>query len=242
MTQESHRLHFWRARFVPAITLAAALSLNFGASAADDPLKAVFQKMDDAAPKFKGLTADMKYLSHESVIDEDDRNTGTITVRTPKPRDIHILIDFKNPAKTVEISGSNVRMFLPNAMEVQTYDISKGHRAEFEQFARLQFGTTSKDLLSSYTVTLGGPEKIEGQNATRIELVPKSHDLATQFPKIELWISDDLGISLQQKLYMQGGKDYSVATYSNVKLRSNIPDSAVKLTLPKGVTERRISR
>jgi outer membrane lipoprotein-sorting protein len=224
-------MHSWKVRFVLAGTLAAATCLNFGASAADNSLQAVFTKMDQAAPKFKGLTADIKYLSHEAVIDEDDRNHGTITVRMPKPHDLHILIDFKEPAKSVEISGTNIRMFLPNAQEIQVYNVGKGHKSEFEQFARLPFGSTSKELQESYTVALGGPEKIDGQATTRIELTPKSHDLAMQFPKIELWISDDLGISLQQKLYQQG-KNYSVATYSNVQLKSNIPDAAVKLNAP----------
>jgi outer membrane lipoprotein-sorting protein len=90
-------------------------------------------------------------------------------------------------------------------------------------------------------VTLGGPEKINGQDTTRIELVPKSHDLAVQFPKIELWISDDLGISLQQKLYQQG-KSYSVATYSNVHLNPPLSEADVKLNTPKGVKTTRPSR
>ena len=224
-------MYSWSVRLVLAVTLSAAGGLNFGASAADNSLQAVFTKMDQAAPKFKGLTADIKYLSHEGAIDEDDRNNGTITVRMPKPHDLHILIDFKNPAKTVEISGTTARMFLPNSQEIQVYNIGKGHKSEFEQFAKLPFGSTSKELQESYTVALGGPETIEGKPTTRIELTPKSHDMAVQFPKIELWISDDLGVSLQQKLYQQG-KSYSVATYSNVQLKSNIPDSAAKINAP----------
>jgi outer membrane lipoprotein-sorting protein len=234
-------MHFRKARLVLAGTLAAAACLNFGASAADKSLQAVFQKMDQAAPKFKGLTADVAYLSHEGAIDEEERNSGTIKVRLPKPNDLHLLIDFKDPAKTVEISGTTVRMYLPKAGEIQEYNIGKGHRSEFEQFARLPFGSTSKELQASYTVTLGGPEKINGQDTTRIELVPKSHDLAVQFPKIELWISDDLGISLQQKLYQQG-KSYSVATYSNVHLNPTLSEADVKLNTPRGVKITRPSR
>jgi outer membrane lipoprotein-sorting protein len=234
-------MHFRKARLVLAGTLAATGWLNFGASAADKSLQAVFEKMDQAAPKFKGLTADVAYLSHEGVIDEDDRNSGTIKVRVPKPHDLHMLIDFKEPPKTVEISPAAVKIYLPKAAEVQEYDVDKGHRSEFGQFARLAFGSTSKDLQDSYTVTLGGPEKIKDKDTTRIELVPKSHDLAAQFPKIELWISDELGISLQQKLY-QPGKSYSVATYSNVQLKPNISETEVKLNTPKGVKTTHPSR
>jgi outer membrane lipoprotein-sorting protein len=225
----------WKARLVLAGTLGAAAFLNFGASAADNPLKAVFDRMDQAAAKFKGLTANVRYTSHEGVIDLDETSTGTVTVKMPKPHDLHMLIDFQKPdPKTVQINGTKVQIFYPKSLEVQVVDVGKARKADLEGFMRLPFGSTSKEVQDSYNVTLGGPEQIEGQSATRIELVPRSKDLAAQFPKIELWISDDLGISVQQKLY-QPGKSYSVATYTGVKLNANIPDSAVKLNLPKGV-------
>jgi outer membrane lipoprotein-sorting protein len=103
-----------------------------------------------------------------------------------------------------------------------------------EQFLKLGFGSNSKDLLDAYSVKLGGPEAIGGEPATRIELIPKSKDLLATFPKFELWISDNTGISLQQKMY-QPGKDYSMATYTNMQVLANVPDSAVTLNLPKGV-------
>jgi outer membrane lipoprotein-sorting protein len=228
-------MHLPKARLVLAVTLCAVPLLNVGASAADNSLQAVFSHMDQAAAKFKGLTADVRYTSHEAVIDENEISTGTVVVKMPKPHDLHMLIDFKKPdPKTVQINGTKVQIFYPKALEVQVWDVGKARKADLEQFMRLPFGSTSKEIQDSYTVALGGPEKIEGQNATRLELTPKSKDLAAQFPRIELWISDDLGISVQQKLEQQG-KSYSVATYTNVKLNSNIPDSEVKLNLPKGV-------
>jgi outer membrane lipoprotein-sorting protein len=103
-----------------------------------------------------------------------------------------------------------------------------------EQFLKLGFGSTSKDLQDGCKVELGGPDKVNGEAATRIVLTPKSPDLAAQFPKFELWISDATGIAVQQKFY-QPGNTYNVATYSNMTLSPSIPDSAVKLTIPKGV-------
>jgi outer membrane lipoprotein-sorting protein len=243
MTLQSLRIRFSKARIVLAVTLLGAACLNFGASAADNSLQAVFTRMDQAAAKFKGLTADVRYTSHEAVIDEDENSTGTVVVKMPKPHDLHMLIDFKQPdPKTVQIAGTKVQIYYPKAAEVQTWDVGKARKADLEQFMRLPFGSTSKEVQQSYNVTLGGPEKVEGQNSTRIELTPKSKDLAAQFPKIELWISDDLGISIRQKLY-QPGKSYSMATYTNVKLNPNIPDSAVKFpNLPKGVKQTNLQK
>jgi len=203
-----------------------------------DDLAAVYARMDKAAQAFKGMRADMKRVSHTAVMNLDEVNTGTIVVKLPKPRDYHMLIDFAEPdKKTVEVSGATGKMYLPKANEVQEYNFGKGHKAEMEQFVKLGFGSNSSELQQAYTVSYGGPETVAGQKATRIVLVPKNKDLAATFPKIELWIDDKTGISIQQKFYEAGG-NYSVATYSNVRLDSKIPDSDVKLKTPAGVTRR----
>ncbi len=224
-----------RLRFLVWIgTVSAALSPWFGASAADNPLEAVFGRMDQAATKFKGLKADVKKVSHTAVINEDTVDSGTIAVRLPKAHDLRMLIDFQQPdQKKVMIAGTKVVIYYPKTEIAQEYDLGKSHRSQVEQFLLLGFGSNSHDLLDAYSVTFGGPEKIGSQSTTRIELIPKSKDLRAQFPKFELWIADETGISVQQKMYAPGG-DYSMATYSNMTL-GNIPESAVKLNLPKGV-------
>jgi outer membrane lipoprotein-sorting protein len=68
----------------------------------------------------------------------------------------------------------------------------------------------------------------------RIELIPKAREVLQQFPKIELWISEATGYPVQQKLYQTGG-DYMLITYSDVVINPNLPDSAFKLNVPKGV-------
>ncbi|MBZ5625162.1 MAG: hypothetical protein LAQ69_41650 [Acidobacteriia bacterium] len=224
-----------RFRLVLLGTVAAAVGSQFGASAADNSLQAVFTRMDQASVKFKGLKAEMRKLSHTAVINEDSVDTGTIVVRVPKPHDLHMLIDFQQPdQKKVKIAGTKVDIYYPKTEIVQEIDLGKNHRSQVEQFLRLGFGSNSKDLLDAYLVTLGGPETIAGEPTTRIELVPKAKDLLAQFPKFELWISDETGISVQQKMYQPGG-DYSLATYTKMQANISIPESAVSLNPPKGV-------
>ena len=220
-----------------SLRLAVAAAMCASAGAADD-LAAVFARMDQAAPKFKGLRADMKRVSHTAVLKEDSTDTGTIVVKSPKPRDYRMLIRFQKPdEKVLQVSNNTAEVYLPKANEVQVYNFGKGRKAEVEQFLRLGFGTNSKELREGYTVTFGGAETVAGEKATRIVLMPKSAELANMFPKFELWISDATGISIQQKMYEKGG-NYTLATYSNMKLDGNISDSEVKLNLPKGVTRR----
>ena len=221
--------------FVLLATVLAGVYPQFGACAADDSLQPVFNRMDQAAVKFKGLRADMNKLTHTAVINHDDIDVGKIVVKLPKPHDFHMLIDIQEPdKKTVQISGTKVDFFYPKTNTVQEFDLGKSHRGQVEQFLRLGFGSNSKDLLDAYTVTYGGPETVADQKTSRIELIPKNKDLAAQFPKFELWISDQTGISVQQKMYEPGGS-YSLATYTNMQIVPNIPESEVRLSLPKGV-------
>jgi outer membrane lipoprotein-sorting protein len=220
-----------------SLRLAAAALLASSAWGADD-LAAVFARMDQASPKFKGMRADMKQVSHTAVINEDSTDTGRIVVKLPKPHDYRMLITFEQPdKKVVQVSGTTAEIYLPKANEVQVMNFGKGKKAQVEQFLRLGFGSNSKELQDAYTVTYGGEETVAGEKTNRIVLLPKAPDLANMFPKFELWISDKTGISIQQKMYEQGG-NYRLATYSNVKLDPNVSDSEVKLNVPRGVTRR----
>jgi len=220
--------------FVWMIT-AAVFGPRFAVYAADDSLAAVSARMDKASTRFKDLTADMKRVSYTAFIKEESVDTGTIAVKMPKPHDYHLLMDFRSPdPKQVQLTGTRLLVFYPRTTTAQEIDLGKTNKAQIETFMALGFGSNSRDLQNANTVKFGGPESVDGQKATRIELIPKSKDVAVQFPKFELWISDDTGISIQQKIYQPGG-DYSLATYTHMKINQNLPDSAVRINLPKNV-------
>jgi outer membrane lipoprotein-sorting protein len=215
-------------------TILATMALGWGTPAADSSLAATLARMDEAAAKFKGLEADMQEISHTAVINEDSVSVGTIALKRPKSNDIRVLFDFKPPnPKRVLIAGVKVDCYYPGINTVQEYDLGKS-RSLVEQFMLLGFGSNSKDLESAYSIRLGGPETVAGQSATRLELIPKSKDVLAHLNRVDLWISDAMGIAVQQKLFEPGG-DYLLATYTNIKLRPNLPDSAVRLDLPKSV-------
>jgi len=217
---------------IPAIL--AAMAFSWGAPAADSSLAATLARMDQAAAKFKGLQADMQKIAHTAVINADSVDSGTIAVKRLKPYDIRVRIDFKDPnPRQVAIAGVKGSVYYPGINTVQEYNLGK-NRSLVEQFMLLGFGSNSKDLKSAYSIGLGGPETVAGQKTTRIELIPKSQDVLAYLKKVDLWISDALDIAVQQKFYETGG-DYLLTTYTNIKLVPNLPDSAVKLDLPKSV-------
>jgi len=213
--------------------MATALPACPAAFAADD-LAAVLSRIDKAAAMFKGLTAEVRKLAHTAVINEDDTDIGTIAVKRPKPSDLRVLFDIREPdPKTVAFEDSKGQFYYPKRNEVEIYNVGK-IKGLVEQFLLLGFGSTARDLEGAYSIKWGGPETVAGQPATRIELTPKSKEMLAHYNRVDLWISDTTGLAVQQKLFAPGG-DYILATYTNMKTYENLSDSAVKLNLPKDV-------
>ncbi len=190
--------------------------------------------MDQAAANFSGLSADIRRVAHTAVINEDNTDSGTILVKRSKARDVHMLLNFTQPdPKQAEIFDNKFQVYYPKIQTLQIYDLGKS-RSLVDQYLLLGFGSSSKELATAYAITLSGPETVGSEKTTRIELIPKSQELLSHLTKVDLWISDGTGIAVQQKFEMPGG-DYNLATYSNMKINPNLPDSSLKLNLPKGV-------
>ena len=110
---------------------------------------------------------------------------------------------------------------------------SRVARDLMDQFFLAGFGTTSHELQEAYTVRLAGLETIAGQKTTHLELIPKSKEVLQHLKRFELWIADENGLPVQQR-FVPAGQSVLV-TYTNLKVNAGLPDSALKLQLPKGV-------
>jgi len=223
---------WFRTTFVLSSALMALALTGSGAAVSDPALDAVMAGIDQAAATFKGLSADIKKVSHTEVVNVDSMDSGTILVKKLKPKEIRIRIDLTNPQQNVTVGGGRVQIYSPLTKEAQELDLGK-NRGAVEQFMLLGFGSNSAELKSAYTVTLGGAETVEGEKATRIVLTPKDPQVLARLKKCELWISDK-GWTVQQKFYTGGG-DYVLSTYSKMNFSATIADAALKLDLPKGV-------
>jgi outer membrane lipoprotein-sorting protein len=199
-----------------------------------DPLAAVYARIDAAASRFKGLTANIRRLDHMEAIHEEDVETGTIKVKRQKPKELLVRMDIQgtNPKQAV-VNGSKAQVYYPNNPgEIQELELGK-KKSLVDQYLALGFGGSSSDLRAAYVVKPCGEETVAGEATTRLELTPKSSELLDAWKRIDLWISDKGGYAVQQKLY-EKGKDYILITYTNIELNPTIPDSAFHLDVPKG--------
>ncbi len=212
------------------------LGIAFTAFARPHPaadLDAVLGLIDRAGASFRGMSANVKRVSHTAVINEDNVDSGTVLLKRAHQRDMRMLVDFTQPdPKTVAFQGHKVEIYYPKMATVQEFDLGK-NRELLDEFLLIGFGTSRAELQEAYTMRLVGSETIDGEKTERLELVPKSKEVLRHLTKLELWVADN-GYPIQQKFYQPAG-DYMVFTYSSMKINPELADSALKLHLPKNV-------
>jgi outer membrane lipoprotein-sorting protein len=197
-------------------------------------LEETYARMDRAARALTGLKSDFQRVDHTAVLGEDDVESGTFLLKRYQSHDDRFRLSISQPEpREYAFDGRKLEIYLPRAETVDEYEVGK-YKDLAEQFLLLGFGTTSKELVAHYTISLGGAETVGNEETVRLELIPKSPEMLMHLTKVELWISDKLGVPVQQKLYTPGG-NYHLFTYSNVMINPHLADSAVKLNLPKGI-------
>jgi outer membrane lipoprotein-sorting protein len=192
--------------------------------------------MDQSAHSFKSMSADIEEIVYTQMVDQKTISTGTIRLKRSKSGDVRFLVNFTVPdPKSVAFAGTEVRTYKPKENVEQIFDVTN-HKAALEQALLLGFGATSAEIRATYEAAYVGPETVAGQKATEIKLTPRSKDLQGQIQEADLWISDTLGVPVQQKfIYAHAGGNYSEFTYSDLKVNPSLPDGDLQLKTAKGV-------
>ncbi len=183
--------------------------------------------MDTAAKNFRSAEASFVWDQYQKVINETDTQKGKIYFRR-QDNEIQMASDISEPDKKyILYSGGKVQVYQPKIDQVTEYNPGKS-RSDLESFLVLGFGGSGRDLLKSYDVKYLGSETVDGIEAAKLELVPKSTKLRNNVAKILLWIDPERGVSVQQQ-FMEPGGDYRMAKYSDIHLNQKLPDSVFKL-------------
>jgi outer membrane lipoprotein-sorting protein len=201
----------------------------------------VLSKMDQAAPKFSTMSADLTRVTYTKVIDDKSIESGLIRLKKTSPRDLRVLIDFTKPdVKTVAFHGRKGEIYYPKLKTVQEYDLGE-HANLIDQFLLVGFGSSGKDLKANYSVKVSGEETVGGISTTKLELLPLVGEVKEKLRKVELWIADNGSYPVQQR-FMQSSGDYYLFTYSGVKINPPLRDDELKLNLPKGVKREQLKK
>lgn len=193
--------------------------------------KTLVERLNQAANRFRNLTAALEYTKVTVVVDHKSTETGRLYYRNDR-----VLIRMANPhEKEILFSGDKAEIYYPKMGQVQEFDLSK-HRALVEQFLLLGFGTKGNDLRKSYVITVLGETALAGHpNPTlHIELTPKDERIRNQIHKIQLWFDMASWVPVQQKFFEVGG-DYLLTRYTDIKVNARM-NRQLRLSAPKGTT------
>jgi outer membrane lipoprotein-sorting protein len=216
------------------IAVAALLVFVATLAARAQNLESVLNSMDKAAADFRTAQTDFVWDQYQKVVDEHDLQKGTMYFRR-QGSDVQMAADITTPDKKyVLFSGGMVSVYVPKAGQVTEYLAGK-NKADFETFLVLGFGGRGHDLAKSFDVKYAGMEQVQGVNAAKLELTPKSQKVANMFQTITLWIDPARGVSVQQ-LFNERSGDYRLAKYNNIKLNEKLSNDVFKLKTSGKVT------
>ncbi len=190
-------------------------------------LDAVLSSMDRAAANFHTVQTDFTADMYQKVVDEHDYQKGTMYFRK-QGDSIEMAADITVPDKKyVLFSNGVVSYFQPSIDQVTQYNAGK-NKAEVESYLVLGFGGGGHALTNSYDVQYAGMEQVQGVNAAKLALTPKSQRVHNMFQTITLWIDPARGVPVQQRFDEPSG-DYRITKYSNIRIDQKIPNDAFKL-------------
>ncbi|HYL37160.1 MAG TPA: outer membrane lipoprotein carrier protein LolA [Bryobacteraceae bacterium] len=236
------RLHSLAASVFLALSLALSLSvLPLVEAAPPNPkeaLQAVLERMDRAAGEFKAMTAQVSYVTHTDVLNEDSTETGTVAMQKVQPGEVRGLVEFISPDRhTVTFEKRRVQHYYPKIKTLEVYDL--GDRGEqLDRFFMIGFGNSGTELAKDYGMKLLGTETMKGSTETRavrLQLIPKSGEAQEYLKSVELWIPEQGDpYPLREKILQPSG-DYRLVIYSDLKINPALKPDALQLKLPAGV-------
>ncbi len=207
------------------------LAFSLAALGQNAALDKVLATMDQQATNFHNAQADFVWDQYTKVVDDHDLQEGTIYFRRQQNA-VQMSADINKAngrpmAKVVLFADGKVRLYEPRIEQVTEYDAGK-NKVDFESFLVLGFGGSGHDLTKAFDVKSLGTEKVQGVDAAKLDLTPKSAKVRGMFDHILLWIDPAKGVSLQQQFFDHDG-NYRLAKYSSIKLNDKIADDVFKL-------------
>jgi outer membrane lipoprotein-sorting protein len=206
-----------------AIPKAAPLAAQAAGGRAN--LEQVLDLLDQKSVGFKTVRADFEWDQFQMVVNEHEIDKGVMYFKRAG-NNVDVAADIQTPGrgKKLVLKDGALKVYNRKTGQVTPYDAHK-NRESFESFLAVGFGGRGHDLPKSFDLRYVGIEPAMGIQAYKLELVPKAEQARRMFPKITLWINQQTGMSVQQRLD-QGEGDYRIAKYTNIQINQPLPPDA----------------
>ncbi len=234
-----HRAHLQKRAGRGILALLALTWAAWGAAAPQKkgqvapPLEEILSHMNAAAKRLRTISANLEYTKVTVLVDDKSVESGRLLFRKGKNTDI--LIDIKKPEpKIIAFRKNRGEIYNPKINQIQEYDL-EGRSGLVEQFLLLGFGTETDKLKKDYEIKFLKEEELDGDTTVVLELIPQSEKARAQITGVQLWVSEESWLPVQQK-FLQPGGDYFVARYTSVRVNRPISSASFNIPAPKDVT------
>lgn len=192
-------------------------------------LTEVLAQMSLVSKRLKTVSANLDYTTVTVLVDDKSTQSGQVYFRKGKTPEI--CVKFQSPDRKILLLKNHTGdIYLPKSNQIQEYDVGQNSQM-VQQFLLLGFGTETVELKKTYNIKYLQEVDLGGETTAQLELTPRKSSLAAQISKIQLWISEDSWLPVQQKFFEAGG-NYLIAHYTGVKVNWNLPNSDFELNAP----------
>lgn len=200
-----------------------------------ESLQQVIARMDKAAAEFKAMKAQVTYVTHTDILNEDNTETGTAVMKKVPNGEVQGLVDFVTPdKKTITFEKRRMQIYYPKINTLQIMELAK-YGEQVDKFVMIGFGNSGTELARDYDMTVLGIDSVNGAPAIRLQLAPKSAEVRQYVTKVELWIPEQGDPYPLREKISQPSKDYRIAAYSDLKINPPLKADELQPKLPAGV-------
>jgi len=219
-------MNFKKGVAVAAFVLFTAFSGSHAALAAED-LNSVLSKLDAAAAKFHSTSADLEWSTTQTdPVPDTDVQKGIVYYErtgTSFRGGIHFATDNGQPAPKVVVCCTKGSIQLYEQLPNQVTTISKF--SQYQDWFRLGFGASGKDLAAKWNIRYLGDETIDGIKTAKLEMTAKDPTIQKRVPKVTIWIDPDTAVSLKQ-IFDEGNGLSRTCIYTHIKVNQSLPKDA----------------
>ncbi|MBL8148297.1 MAG: outer membrane lipoprotein carrier protein LolA [Blastocatellia bacterium] len=199
--------------------IVALLFISFGlvvttTTSSNSKEEMILANMENVGKTLSSFTASLwQQKTNTQIGISDPPEMGTIYYVPAKNGKMKLRIDIQKPAKTVVVSGNEVKFYQKDINQLLITSTKGASSNKSVSFLAITFGSVSA-MRENYNIKYVKDEKIEGEMTSVLHLTPKTE--GNPYKSVDVWISQSIWMPLQQKL-IEVNEDVTLVRLSNLK-------------------------
>ena len=217
--------------FLTCLLFLVVVLTSASAATQSPDLEVVLGKMESVGAKVRSMSCDIVQQRWTELLKRFDQPETGVFAFSREESGLALRRDIKEPGQhTLLIRDGKLLFFQPKIKQAHEHNLgSNRDKAEF-----LLLGFSGDAIKEAYETRLLGEDAVGGRPAYKLELKPRSGQVAALFPRIVLWIDAEWWIPIQQQLF-EPTRDYQLIRFDNVELNPTLKSSRFEVKLPKDV-------